>query len=51
LKTLVPALPTHTTWFFAALAELLAAAIGLAAGVIPARRAAVIDPIEALRAE
>lgn len=51
LGKLVPALPTHTTWFFVGLAELLATAIGLAAGVLPARRAARIDPIEALRAE
>jgi putative ABC transport system permease protein len=51
LGKLVPALPTHTTWFFVGLAELLAAAIGLAAGVLPARRAAGINPIEALRAE
>jgi len=51
LGRLVPALPTHTPWTFAALAELLAIVIGLAAGVWPARRAAAMDPIEALRAE
>jgi putative ABC transport system permease protein len=47
----VPALPTHTPWSYVVLAELLAAVIGLAAGVLPAVRAANLDPIEALRAE
>ncbi len=51
LDIFVPALPTHTSWFYALLAETLAASIGLAAGVIPARNAAKLDPIEALRAE
>jgi putative ABC transport system permease protein len=47
----VPALPTHTPWSYVIFAELLAAAIGLLAGVLPARHAAGLDPIEALRAE
>lgn len=51
LGVLIPALPTHTPWSYVVLAELLAAAIGLAAGVLPAIRAANLDPIEALRAE
>jgi putative ABC transport system permease protein len=33
------------------LAELVALAVGLAAGVLPARRAALLDPLEALRSE
>ena len=47
----VPALPTHTPWTYVIFAELLAAVIGLLAGVLPARHAARLDPIEALRAE
>lgn len=51
LSTAVPALPTHTPWSYVMLAEILAGAIGLSAGVLPARHAAGLDPIEALRAE
>jgi putative ABC transport system permease protein len=47
----VPALPTHTPWRYVFFAELLAVFIGLSAGVWPARHAARLDPIEALRAE
>lgn len=51
LRLFVPALPVHTPLSYALLAELLAMAIGLAAGVMPARRAALLDPVEALRSE
>ncbi len=51
LGRLVPALPTHTPGVYVVMAELLAAGIGLAAGVVPARHAARLDPVEALRAE
>ena len=47
----LPALPVHTSWIFVILAEAIAVIIGLAAGVLPARRAAKLDPIEALRTE
>ena len=46
-----PALPVHTPWVFVVLAEAIAIVIGLAAGVLPAQRAAQLDPIEALRTE
>ena len=51
LGFLVPALPTHTSWTYLLAAELLAAAIGLLAGVLPARRAAALNPVDALRSE
>ncbi len=51
LGVAVPALPTHTPWSYVVMAEILAASIGLLAGVLPAHRAANLDPIEALRAE
>jgi len=51
LHLIIPALPVHTPWLFALLAELSAISIGLAAGVTPAMRAARLDPVEALHAE
>ncbi|MDD5057245.1 MAG: ABC transporter permease [Sideroxydans sp.] len=51
LHLLFPALPVHTPWLYAVLAELTAITIGLAAGVAPAMRAARLDPVEALHAE
>ena len=51
LHLIFPILPVHTPWTFVAAAELLAITIGLAAGALPARRAAGITPVAALQAE
>ena len=51
LRAAVPGLPVHTPPLFMALALVVSLATGLASGVLPARRAAGLDPVEALRAE
>ena len=51
LNLLLPALPVLTPWRFVLWAEFLSALIGLVAGVLPARRAAGLDPVAALHAE
>jgi len=51
LHLFFPALPVHTPWLYAVLAELTAITIGLVAGVVPALRASRLDPVEALHAE
>jgi putative ABC transport system permease protein len=51
LRLAVPGLPVHTPLVFAVLAVAVSIATGLVSGVLPARRAAALDPIEALRAE
>jgi putative ABC transport system permease protein len=51
IQFFVPALPVHTPLSFVLGAEALAALIGLTAGVLPARRAAQLNPVDALRTE
>ncbi len=51
LGMLVPALPVHTSWNYVLAAEGLAIILGVIAGVLPARRAAELQPVEALRTE
>ena len=51
LNFFIPALPVHTSLFYIVLAESIAIGIGILAGVLPARRAAQMDPVEALRTE
>ncbi len=51
LTLAMPALPVHTPWSYVLAAEVVAILIGFAAGVLPARQAAAMDPVEALRTE
>jgi putative ABC transport system permease protein len=51
LKTLVSGLPVNTPWDYVLGALAVSVLIGLAAGVIPAMRAARLNPVDALRAE
>ncbi|HEY6553084.1 MAG TPA: ABC transporter permease [Vicinamibacteria bacterium] len=51
LRLAVPGLPIHTPPLFVVLAVGFSVATGLLSGVLPAKRAAGLDPIEALRAE
>ncbi len=47
----IPALPVQLAWSYIAAALLISLFIGLVAGVLPAIKAAQLNPLEALRAE
>jgi putative ABC transport system permease protein len=47
----LPTLPVRPAWPYLALAVVVALVIGLIAGVLPALRAAQLDPVESLRAD
>jgi putative ABC transport system permease protein len=51
VRLAVPALPVYTPLRYVLAALAVSALAGLAAGVLPARRAASLEPVDALRAE
>jgi putative ABC transport system permease protein len=51
LGLFLPSLPVHTSWTYVIAAELMAVVVGLIAGVLPARSAARLEPVHALRTE
>jgi putative ABC transport system permease protein len=51
LRAVVPGLPVETPMVFVVVAVGVSVATGVLSGVMPARRAASLDPIEALRTE
>ena len=51
LGVAMPALPVHTPLIYVVAAEAMAISIGLIAGVLPATRAAHLEPVDALHAE
>lgn len=51
VRLAMPNFPVHTPWHFAIGAVVISGLIGLLAGVLPARNASRLEPVEALRAE
>lgn len=51
LKLALPALPVETAWNYNFLAEIVCILTGLIAGLLPAKHAADLNPVDAMRAE
>lgn len=51
ISKLAPALPTELAWSYIAAAFILSLLIGIISGVVPAMRAARLEPLEALHSE
>jgi putative ABC transport system permease protein len=51
ISNLIPALPTELAWSYIATAFILSLLIGIISGVIPAIRAARLEPLQALHSE
>ncbi|WP_432740385.1 ABC transporter permease [Methylobacter sp. G7] len=51
LEVALPALPVELAWAYIVAALMVSLLIGIAAGVVPAMKAARLEPLEALRAE
>jgi putative ABC transport system permease protein len=51
LRLLIPGFPVHTPLLYVGLAMVVSLLVGLLSGILPARRAARLDPVVALAAE
>lgn len=51
LHLLIPALPVSISWNYVILAEVIAIVTGMLAGLVPARKAAAMTPVDSLRSE